>query len=196
MGRSSTIVEYDTRSAMKATWREDAELSTQPSTIHQEGTLERISAPPPPMFSSALQKNSIPSGGHLIASGFGYVPATPSRTLKEALPAGLVGKSKQAEPVARTEPYLAELEAKAIADRILEVRSEAYVRRWCDRPDVDDVDRDIVNLNLIRPPSRNGSQPPFHSLAEIAARHGISRQAVAKRRDRIVDDLIGATNKR
>ena len=41
------------------------------------------------------------------------------RDIKRELPAGLVGKSKQAEPVARTGPSKAELEAKAIADRIL-----------------------------------------------------------------------------
>ena len=75
------------------------------------------------------------------------------RDLKEERPAGLAGKSKQAEPVARTGPSKAELEAKAIADRILEIRSEAYVLRWCARSDVDAIDRDIVNLNLVRPPS-------------------------------------------
>ena len=74
------------------------------------------------------------------------------RDIKDGLPAGLVGKSEKAHAPVRAEPHRAELEARAIADRILEIRSEAYVIRWCARPDVDDVDRDVVNLNLIRPP--------------------------------------------
>ena len=109
--------------------------------------------------------------------------------VKRRLPAGLTGRPETAEPKqARTEPYDDELRADAITERILRARSEVYVQRWC--KSADEIDRDIINLHLIRSPLCDGKRPPFHSLQAIADRHGISRQAVAKRRKRIESDLV------
>ena len=115
--------------------------------------------------------------------------------VKRKLPAGLTGKSEVAEPK-HNEPCHYELEAMAVAGRILQARSEAYVLRWCNRDDVDAIDGDIVHLHLIRPALCDGKRPPFHSLEDIATRHGISKQAVAKRRKLIVTDLLGRGSKR
>ena len=81
----------------------------------------------------------------------------------------------------------------ALAGRILTARSKAYVQRWCERPDVDAVDGDIVRLHLIRPDDKS---VPFHSLEDIARRHNVTKQAIAKRRKRIVADLLDKGSKR
>ena len=112
--------------------------------------------------------------------------------VKRKLPAGLTGKPKAAEPSQfRTSQY--EEDAVELADRILTARSEAYVRRWCERPDVDAIDGDIVRLHLIRPDDKS---VPFHSLEDIARRHGVTKQAIAKRRKRIETDLLAKGSKR
>jgi hypothetical protein len=111
--------------------------------------------------------------------------------VKKKLPSGLTGNPEPKEH--RAEPCRYEREAGAIADRILRARSEAYVRRWCRRPDVDAIDLDIMRLHLIRPDDRS---VPFHGLEDIAVRHSVSKQAIAKRRKLIVTDLLGKTSKR
>ncbi len=106
--------------------------------------------------------------------------------VKRKLPAGLTGKPEVAEPKEfRTSQY--EADAVVETDRILTARSEAYVQRWCERPDVDAIDADIVRLHLIRPGDKSVL---FHSLEDIALRHGVTKQAIAKRRKRIVTDLL------
>ena len=194
-GEASTILEYSTVGFVDASGDEIEEgvvYRAEPSTAWlQEGSLEQeFRSAAADVFISATKKFD-PEWGTPYRIWLWICARNAVKDIKDARFAGLVGKSRKADAAVRTEPYQGELEAKEIADRILEVRSEAYVSRWCARDDVDDVDRDIVRLNLVL----NGSQP-FHNLADIAARQGISRQAVAKRRDRIVDDLIGATNKR
>ena len=114
--------------------------------------------------------------------------------VKRKLPAGLTGKPEVAEPKEfRTHPCQYETDAVALADRILTARSEAYVQRWCERPDVDAIDGDIVRLHLIRPDDKS---VPFHSLEDIALRHSVTKQAIAKRRKRIVTDLLDKGSKR
>jgi hypothetical protein len=56
---------------------------------------------------------------------------------------------------------------------------------------VDAVDRDNLINNLIRPAGEM-----FLSLADIAKRHGVSKQAAAKRRARIEADLVGKGSRR
>ena len=190
-GEAGTIVEY--ASIGEEGLVEDAEPST---SSKQEGALEAdLRSAAADVFVRAT-RGFDPERGTPYRIWLWICARNAVKDIKEARFAGLVGKSRKADAAVRTKPYQAELEAEAITDRIREVRSEAYIRRWCERPDVDGVDRDVINLHLIRPPTPNGSQPPFHSLAEIAERHGITRQAVAKRRDRVVEDLIGTTNKR
>ena len=114
--------------------------------------------------------------------------------VKRKLPAGLTGKPEVAEPrELRTHPCQYETDAVALADRILTARSEAYVKRWCERPDVDAIDGDIIRLHLIRPDDKSA---PFHSLEDIALRHSVTKQAIAKRRKRIVTDLLDKGSKR
>jgi len=112
--------------------------------------------------------------------------------VKRRLPAGLTGKPEQHEPKA-TEPCQYEQHATKRAERILRARSRAYIKRWCERPDVDDIDRDIIRLHLFRPDNKS---VPFHSLEDIAARHGVTKQAVAKRLGRIVTDLLDRGSRR
>jgi hypothetical protein len=112
--------------------------------------------------------------------------------VKRKLRAGLTGKPEVAEPKEfRTSQY--ETDAVALADRILTARSEAYVQRWCERPDVDAIDGDIIRLHLIRPDDKS---VPFHSLEGIALRHNVTKQAIAKRRKRIETDLLSKGSKR
>jgi hypothetical protein len=112
--------------------------------------------------------------------------------VKRRRPAGLTGKPEHHEPKA-TGPCQYEQHAVAMAERILGARSMAYVQRWCERSDVDVIDGDIIRLHLFRSDDKS---VPFHSLEDIAARYGISKQAIAKRRKQIVTDLLGKGSKR
>src|SRR5262249_55604310 len=126
--------------------------------------------------------SSIRSWYHILARGA-------VRDVKRRRSAGTVGRAELAEPKhARTEPTESQPEAAAVANKILTARSEAYVLRWCKRPDVDAIDRDIVCHHLL--------QPGFLSLGDIAGKYGVTRQAVAKRRKRIVADLTERGSRR
>jgi hypothetical protein len=152
-GEASTILEYSTIGFVDASGEEIEEgvvYNAEPSTApHQEGSIEReFRSRAFDVFVRAT-KSFDPERGTQYRVWLWICARNAVKDIKKARPAGLVGKSRKADATVRTEPDQAELEVEAIADRILQIRSEAYVLRWCEGPDVDDVDRDVVNLHLI-----------------------------------------------
>jgi hypothetical protein len=110
--------------------------------------------------------------------------------IKRKQPGGIVGKPAKSEATHSAAPVI-QLDADAIARRILTARSWTFLERWCCRPDVDAIDCEILVNNLIRPAGET-----FRSLAEIGARHGVSKQAVALRRRHVERDLVGGGSDR